>query len=274
VPLSLYNVNLFSKEGFKMKFSFPIPRSNIVIRGERAVVFEMNGETIDVLDVPFFYFSLDSSLAVDFPVWLLCKDGLKVSPFLHHEAGDQSLQLLGMDATLWERWFQRVVRAQNLCLFWEFKPSKVSTSVPEEMEKITERNRDFYLWELAQREKATTQLGDSSLAGALPVAIWDGNQAIKDKFAELWEQYTSSPNIGSTELYIDPEMITTALEKLIQEFSLDVIHLFPVLYPEPVHVPVGSSILVIGVNSSTTTEQFIFHMREGAKQLSVVEPAQ
>jgi hypothetical protein len=224
-----------------------------------------------MLREPFFEHSSSGSWEVEFPVWLLCKDGLKVPPFSHHETGDESLQNLGMDAASWERWFRRVISAHNLCLSWDVKEPEACTWEGEPGELMRERNRNLYLWRLAQREKAMNQLGDSSLSGASAVSIWDGNQAIKDKLAELWEQYTSSPNVGSSTSpwdTIDNQMISDASSALIQDYRLDVFQVSHVLYPKTVHLTVGSSILVIGVNSSTTTEQLISHLTEGARQLA------
>jgi hypothetical protein len=212
---------------------------------------------------------------VEFPVWLLCRDGLKVPPFLHHEAGDQSLQLLGMNAALWERWFRRVVSAHSLCLSWEIKEPKVPTGLEETeqfQQLMLERDIRFYLMQSAQRQKVLAQLDDDlSLAGASPVSIWDGNQVIKDKIAELWEQYILSPNRGNTTSpwdTVNNQMVIDASQALIHDLALGVFQVFYISYPETVRVTVGASILVIGVNSSTTTEQLIFHLTEGAKQLA------
>ncbi len=224
-----------------------------------------------MLKEPFFSYQSSGSLAVEFPVWLLCKDGLKVPPFSHHESDDKSLQLLGMDAALWERWFRRVVSAQNLCLSWDMKEPEILTGVGESEELMMERNRNLYLWQLAQREKAMNQLGDASLSGASSVSIWDGNQLIKDKLDELWEQYTLSPNVGNIDPTLDItniQMVSDASQTLIRGFGLDVLQVFYVLYPEAVHMAVGTSILVIGMNNSTTNEQLMFHIGEGVKQLA------
>jgi hypothetical protein len=229
----------------------------------------------ETLKEPFFSYSSGGSLGVEFPVWLLRRDGLKVPPFSHHETGDESLQQLGMDAASWERWFRRVVSAHNPCLFWDISEpneSEILTSLGESVgELVLERGRNLSLWQSAQLEKAMTQLGDSSLPRALPVSIWDGSQTIKDILAELWEQYNLSPNVENVNSpwdVIDVQMVSDTSQRLIRDFGLDVLHVFHVLYPEAAHMAVGSSILVIGVNDFTTTEQLILNIMEGVKQLS------
>jgi hypothetical protein len=223
-----------------------------------------------LLEKPFFHFGSGDPWAVEFPVWILRRDGLRVPPFSHHEAGDKSLQLLGMDAASWTRWLQRVISAHNPCLFGEIREPEIQDLPSEDLIK---RSWRFYFWELARREKAMAQLDDPSLAGASPMLIWDGNRAIKDKLIELWGQYTLSRNDyalqgTSDAVDIDPKALLEAIGTLNDEFTLDVVQMFNVPYPETVHMIVGSSILVIGMNNSTTTEEFIFHIREGAKQLS------
>lgn len=50
---------------------------------------------------------------VDFCVWVLEQDGLRVPPFDQHRDGDGELRALGMTGDLWLEWLREVVRLQG-----------------------------------------------------------------------------------------------------------------------------------------------------------------
>ena len=50
---------------------------------------------------PLFFLSLGMGSAIDFCVWVLEKDGLRVAPFDQHPDGDGSLRSRGMTAEAW-----------------------------------------------------------------------------------------------------------------------------------------------------------------------------
>jgi hypothetical protein len=47
--------------------------------------------------------------SLDFCLWILQVDGLRVPPFDQHPDGDRSLRTLGLTAEDWQSWFRRVI---------------------------------------------------------------------------------------------------------------------------------------------------------------------
>lgn len=55
---------------------------------------------------------------VDFCIWVLQVDGLRVPSFNHHPIGNQILQQVGFDAQTWNTWFTKVVATEDDRLLW------------------------------------------------------------------------------------------------------------------------------------------------------------
>ena len=220
-----------------------------------------------------FYFGLDSSLSVDFPVWVLLVDGLNVFPFSHHENGERVFQALGMNSESWFSWFHQIIDLNSPCLFWEndeFNP--LLTHRDDSRKKIYEsqildRNKKYLSWQLDQFEIAFKKIDDVNLLRATPDLIWNGNQLIKNRLSELWGEYIINPMIENIKIDIDYEVVKNAAKMIINDLSLNVLQLFLVSYPETVHLVVNPSSIIIGVNSSTTTDKILLHLEEGAKKL-------
>jgi hypothetical protein len=58
-------------------------------------------------------FSEDVNIGINFCVWILQLDGLRVSPFDAHPAGDGSLQGVGLHPQMWRSWFIETVIGQR-----------------------------------------------------------------------------------------------------------------------------------------------------------------
>jgi hypothetical protein len=52
-------------------------------------------------------------VGANFCIWVLTVDGLRVAPFDLHPSGDESLQIRGLNADMWERWFTETVIGQH-----------------------------------------------------------------------------------------------------------------------------------------------------------------
>lgn len=50
---------------------------------------------------------------INFCIWILLSDGLKVAPFQYHPDGTSELRQLGLTAEAWNAWFYKVVYCQN-----------------------------------------------------------------------------------------------------------------------------------------------------------------
>ena len=57
--------------------------------------------------------SMDVERSVDFCVYALRRDGLRVAPFDQHPDGDGSLRVSGLDAESWRTWLARVLDAHR-----------------------------------------------------------------------------------------------------------------------------------------------------------------
>src|SRR5215212_11819058 len=54
---------------------------------------------------------LGPDMFLDFCVWVLERDGLRVPPFEHHPDGDGTLRAARLTAEAWRAWLDRVVAA-------------------------------------------------------------------------------------------------------------------------------------------------------------------
>ena len=108
----------------------------------------------------------DAASEIDFCVWVLIADGLRVPPFDAHPPGSGELRAAGLTAPEWQAWFRRVVAAQRA---------------------------------LSQRVRAAGDLsrltpGDKvilarELDAARPDNAWTGAQAVRERLGPLWATY-------------------------------------------------------------------------------------
>ena len=66
----------------------------------------------------------DLNLKIDFCVWVLEVDGLRIPPFDKHQGGNKLLQAEGFNADTWREWISRVVATQDLRLSVLQKPEE------------------------------------------------------------------------------------------------------------------------------------------------------
>lgn len=66
----------------------------------------------------FFDVSTSTNPMVDFCVWVLEVDGLKVAPFDQHADGDCSLRTAGLTAQDWQAWLRRICLLTDRRLGW------------------------------------------------------------------------------------------------------------------------------------------------------------
>ena len=111
-------------------------------------------------------YSYDFNMMVDFCIWILETDGLQVTPFDQHPEGDHSLRNAGLDAENWLSWVMRVV---NLQYEQQQALQQLTRSAPPDSQKIL-------------------QTLHASNANNPPEA-WAGNENVKNRLSELWQQY-------------------------------------------------------------------------------------
>jgi hypothetical protein len=126
--------------------------------------------------------------AVDFCLWVLQRDGLRVPPFDQHPDGDGSLRALGLTADDWQTWFLRTLDpAQSNQDVEQLRQLQLTEylkiSGEPDLEHLERRYR-------AERLKISTDppLPPPSEFSRYQ-ASWKGNCAIKNKLIELERQY-------------------------------------------------------------------------------------
>jgi hypothetical protein len=122
--------------------------------------------------------SLTGSRSVEFCVWVLLQDGLRVRPFDIHPDGDGRLRQLGMDAVSWARWFESVVNRdvgdqERLRVGGDLEPMPFYESDPPTIAD-----------QLEMKE---------ALRANTPPALWTESAQVGDLLDGLWDDYSSRP---------------------------------------------------------------------------------
>lgn len=102
------------------------------------------------LTSPPWGWQLGFNRRIDFGVWVLETDGLRVAPFDQHPDGDAALRGVGLTAQAWREWFARVAATQHI-------------------------NRDV--------------AGERRRLAVDPPSLWDGPPVIGDRLRDLWQAY-------------------------------------------------------------------------------------
>lgn len=110
-------------------------------------------------------YSQGFNMMVDFCIWVLLKDGLRVPSFDAHPDGDGSLRAAGLDEEGWRAWFVEVVNAQQ----------RQSEIFKERSRELRDPRRGLAEFLLPQAHH--------------PPLAWSGNQAVKERLSALWEEY-------------------------------------------------------------------------------------
>lgn len=105
-------------------------------------------------------------MGVDFCIWVLLADGLRVPPFDQHDDGDGSLRALGFNAANWRAWLANVAQRHDdaRALLQGQARNRPPGPLPRELMR---------------------QIGEAHM----PVLAWNGDSVLRDRLSELWEQY-------------------------------------------------------------------------------------
>ncbi|WP_297157350.1 hypothetical protein, partial [Thermogemmatispora sp.] len=102
-----------------------------------------------------WHYSIRTELGIDFCLWMLRIDGLRVAPFDTHPDGTHLLQAAGLTPEAWRSWFLRVLAKQR------------------DLQAI--EDPDVWVAEAA--------------ASYSPVSLWPGSERLKERLQELWLLY-------------------------------------------------------------------------------------
>lgn len=134
-----------------------------------------------------WYYREGPEPTVDFCLWVLQVDGLRVPPFDQHPDGDGSLRALGLTAADWQTWFLRVLDPAQR----EQDVEQLQQLLLAEYLRITNMDRD----QLKRRHQADALKisTDPPLPPPPPFyphqASWHGGDAIKQRLIELEAHY-------------------------------------------------------------------------------------
>jgi hypothetical protein len=103
---------------------------------------------------------------IDFCLWVLLADGLRVPPFDAHPGGSGQLQAAGLTAAGWRAWLERVVIAQ----------AGLSQEV-RDIGDLTTMTADDKSILVRQFERSR------------PPNAWNGHDAVADRLRSLWVEY-------------------------------------------------------------------------------------
>jgi hypothetical protein len=107
-----------------------------------------------------------AELEIDFCVWVLLADGLRVPPFDAHPGGSGHLQAAGLTTSGWRAWLERVLLAQA-ALSQQVRDIGDLTMMTAEDKSVLVR--------LFERSR--------------PPNAWNGHDAVADRLRSLWVEY-------------------------------------------------------------------------------------
>lgn len=120
-----------------------------------------------------WYFSLDTSEAIDFCFRVLQEDGLPAPPFDQHPDGDGSLRAAGMTAESWQAWLMDVLQLEREC------------------------EQTMQQWAREQRAGVEQPMPSLDERIGHPAVAWSGNPAVGQRLQEWWEQYQQRARANS-----------------------------------------------------------------------------
>jgi hypothetical protein len=207
--------------------------------------------------------SLAASRPIEFCVWTLIQDGLRVPPFDVHPRGNDQVRQAGMDPTEWTRWFETVVNrevedAETLRLGGDLKPSLFYRSDPPT---------------IAEQLQMKEALGATS-----PPRLWKGSQRAGQLLDDLWDDYALRPPLrrtrqGHESLYRDQPGTVDQHRELYGMLrslgsSLPSLICYPVVYPALVVREVAPMSLVMTNPKAWTWERYREALRTGVRNLA------
>jgi len=218
---------------------------------------------------------------IDFCIWVLEKDGLRVSPFDVHPLGNGELQKAGMDAISWQNWLVKVVATQDNRLNWEVKNKQkyqadnlasfeTTASISDrdinklEIESALEK---ILSWEQEEYKTAVAKLGNTS-QNAEPPDVWDGNLKIKDLLTKLWQEYLNLKE-DRFSIFVDTPLNTYARLKPYQT-HLATLQIYQINYPQLREYIIPPVAAILAVNSQENSDRFADRVLNVAQQLATI----
>lgn len=195
--------------------------------------------------------------AIDFCVWVLLADGLRVPPFNLHSGGSGGLRAVGLDESTWREWFERVVAAQRAL--------SQQVQGAGDLSKLTEREASSLV---------------SHLERAQPPSAWNGPEAVRESLARLWvdyepegEAWRQQASGSSRQAGLTPRDRHNIWQKLSRERERgEALTVFLVRYPQPVVDIAPPAALIVGLGRERGPGGYLRLLREGVTRLDRASP--
>lgn len=160
------------------------------------------------------------SASINFCVWVLVQDGLRVAPFDKHPDGSGSLRAAGLGPAEWRAWLEAVFAQSE-----EIARARAAGTITDEF--------------LSQMRYAP--------------GAWQGGEEIGGLLAQLWEQYESYRPLWEQRVRagFPPDLAPSEDRRLWRELQplharIPSPHVLPVEYPVPVYYLLPHACVLIG----------------------------
>lgn len=208
--------------------------------------------------------------AIDFCIWVLEYDRLRVPPFTHHVQGVGLLQQQGLTAEIWQAWFERVVRSQHPMLGWSGLYQSRSEWIEREVashQGMAERLQKFPEWDdseidwqanrvalgqhydlyQVEAQAAAQEAGLSSpIADVPPSNLFAGSLELRHTLETLWHRYDDFEAVQRLRQQGYPARWEKAQPQVSfsDQLKLPHLNLYQIAYAAPVTVSVPSCSIV------------------------------
>ena len=178
---------------------------------------------------------------VDFCIWLLLQDGLRVAPFDQHPDGHASLRRAGLDGDAWLDWTRRVVTA----LTHRYSQHARSMGGMEALRAFARADRP-------------------------PTEEWVGLQSVRAALDDMWQTSLADSSEGPIVPKADRELSISDWKQLDPvKQKIEELYVYYVSYPYPVlFLAPPTSILIGTTEGLLSAEAFLAMVRDGAFALA------
>jgi len=177
-----------------------------------------------------WHYSIDNPIGLNFCLWVLQTDGLRVPPFDRHPDGDGTLRAEGMDEHSWKVWWDEVLH----------------------------RHLEFHNFVQSRRRPT----GDLVHSHYLSYVCWEGDPEVALLLEEMWNDYEPEANkwkkrIAERRPYVGRPAEERRFWRQLEPFRkvLPAPRIYVVEYPEAVIARVSSSAAVIGAPQNAIDPQ-------------------
>jgi hypothetical protein len=200
-----------------------------------------------------WYWTEAFSPAIGFAVWVLMRDGLRVSPFDAHPAGDRLLGMRGLDEAAWRSWLGTIVASQTR--FDEALSSHDLRTI-----SVDERG------ELAWLD-----------GGPDPAHCWTGGPELRVILEDLWQEYRPIGEAWAASMTSSKrhDRLSSREERRLWRqlrpvrARLPTLRVYPVEYGRVVAMPIRPASCVVGVGAPDAGgHAFVDRLTEAAQSLA------